>query len=56
MKVEIYIIVSITARPVGRVVKIYDEAIVYIGNFIMCHTHTDYIQYHVKSVDKISHG
>ena len=39
MKVEIYIIVSITARPVGRVVKIYAEAIVYIGNFIMCHTH-----------------
>ena len=36
MKVETYIIASNTASPVGRVVKIYVDAIVYIGNFIMC--------------------
>jgi hypothetical protein len=34
MKVEIDIIASITASPVGQVVKIYAEV-----NFIMCPTH-----------------
>ena len=34
MKVETDI-GSITASPVGRVVKIFADAIVYIGNFIM---------------------
>ena len=61
MKVKTYIIASMTANPVGRVVKIYAETfyadiIVFICNFIMCLMSHSPIMFNIMAVDKISHG